>query len=295
MLVASLIAAAWLAVGRPVPARSDAWFELAQVGESHYSGTFDRPLFFIVVGSDARAGGPGGSRGDSLHVVGINPALGAGTIIGIPRDTAVPIPGRGTDKINAALQYGGLPLQADTVSQLVGIDVPYAIVTDFAGMTAMVDEIGGIDINIPQNLNDPDSGASFVAGPQHIAGHQALAFARDRKDFANGDVSRSENQGLLMLAALGTIRGRMLTAAQAGNESAEVMRMLAILGRHTELDGVTILELYRFARVGLTVDPAAIRNVVIPTGGGAGSNLSVGPGAAGLFADFADDAVLQSH
>jgi hypothetical protein len=71
--------------------------------------------------------------------------------------------------------------------------------------------------------------------------------------------------------------------------------LLGILGRHTELQGMSLIDLYRFGRLGLSIDPANIRNVVIPTGGGSGSDLAVGAGAADLFADFRDDAVLQTH
>jgi len=253
-----------------------------------YSGSPDQPVFFVVIGSDAREGGPGGSRGDSVHVVGVNPALGAATIIGVPRDTAVPIPGQGTNKINAALQFGGLALQAQTVSYLFGIDIPYAVVTDFDGFVGMIDEMGGIDINVPTELNDPDSGAVFAAGPQHIDGGQALAFSRDRKDFGSGDLARSENHGLVFVSALATLRSQNPGAAGT-------MRLLGILGRHTELAGVSLVDLYRFGRLGLSIDPANIRNVVIPTGGGGGSDLAVGAGGADLFADFRDDAVLQTH
>jgi polyisoprenyl-teichoic acid--peptidoglycan teichoic acid transferase len=289
IVVACLLSAAWLVVGRPTPAQGEIWFRLQQVSsEARYNGSPDQPVFFIVIGSDAREGGPGGSRGDSVHVVGVNPALGAATIIGVPRDTAVPIPGQGTNKINAALQFGGLPLQAQTVSDLFGIAIPYAMVTDFDGFVAMVDEMGGIDINMPAEQNDPDSGAVFAPGPQHIDGGQALAFSRNRKDFGTGDLARSENQGLLMVSALATLRSQNTGAGGT-------MRLLGILGRHTEVQGMNLIDLYRFARLGLAIDPANVRNVVIPTGGGSGSDLAVGAGAAELLADFRDDAVLQTH
>jgi polyisoprenyl-teichoic acid--peptidoglycan teichoic acid transferase len=294
VLVAGLVTAAWLAVGRPAPAKGATWLTVQQVGSgASFSGSPTDPRFFLVVGSDARSGGPGAGRGDAVHVVGVNPAAGAATIIGIPRDTAVPIPGHGTEKVNAALALGGLELQAQTLSQLVGIDLPIAVATDFGGFIQMIDEMGGIEINIPVALDDPDSGAVFAPGPQHIDGTQALAFSRDRKDFPSGDVARSENHGLLIIAALGTLRNTV--DQQNNSRSAQTLRLLAILGRHTELRGVNLVDLYRIGRLGFSIDPAKVRNVVIPTGGGSGSNLSVGPDAQSLFQDFADDALLQSH
>ena len=58
---------------------------------------------------------------------------------------------------------------------------------------------------------------------------------------------------------------------------------------------MNLVDLYRFARLGLSINPANVRNVVTPTGGGSGSDLSLGAGADALFADFRDDAVLQTH
>jgi hypothetical protein len=62
-----------------------------------------------------------------------------------------------------------------------------------------------------------------------------------------------------------------------------------------QMENVSYQELYRLGRLALTIDPANIKNVVIPTGGGSGTNLAPGPGIDSLFADFRDDGVLQSH
>ena len=70
-------------------------------------------------------------------------------------------------------------------------------------------------------------------------------------------------------------------------------RLLALLGRHAQLDGLGITDLYRLGRLAEKLDPAAIRNVTIPVGGG--QCLPLVGDADGLFADFADDATLQSH
>ena len=289
VLVACLVAAAWLAMGRPTPARGETWFRIEQVlSDAHFSGSPEQPVFFLVVGGDSRQGPASGSRGDSLHVVGVNPAQGAATILGFPRDLAVPIPGSGTNKINAALAFGGLPLQTQTVSQLIGLEIPYAVATGFEGFINMVRELGGIDVNIPAPMHDSDAGTNFEPGPLHLDEHGALAFTRDRKSFGSGDVARSENQGYLMVETLRYLQAKGATASGT-------LGLLGILGRHTEITGMSLIDLYRFARLGLAIDPANIRNVVTPTGGGAGSDLSLGPGAQELFADFRDDAVLQTH
>ncbi len=138
----------WLATGRLPLAGGAVWFQVAKVGEAHFADAPDRPVFMLVVGNDARAG-VGGARGDALHVIGVNPALGRATILDIPRDTGAAIPGHGTDKINAAFAFGGIERQAQAVGQLVGVDISYAITTNFAGFIGMVDEIGGLDVNVP--------------------------------------------------------------------------------------------------------------------------------------------------
>ncbi len=277
----------WLATGRLPLAGGAVWFQVAKVGEAHFADAPDRPVFMLVVGNDARAG-VGGARGDALHVIGVNPALGRATILDIPRDTGAAIPGHGTDKINAAFAFGGIERQAQAVGQLVGVDISYAITTNFAGFIGMVDEIGGLDVNVPMRMSDRNTGAFFEPGPQHLNGEKALAFSRNRHDFPTGDLQRSANQGYLILSALATLRGR-------GTGAAATLHAVSVLARHTETKGLGLADLYRLGRLGLSIDPAQVRNVVIPVGSGRGTRLALLPSAAGLFADFRDDAVLQSH
>ncbi len=70
-------------------------------------------------------------------------------------------------------------------------------------------------------------------------------------------------------------------------------KLLALLGRHAQLDGIGIKDLYQLGRIAFSLNPDQIKNVTIPVGGG--SCLGLGGGAGGLFADFRDDAVLQTH
>ncbi|MEZ5171671.1 MAG: LCP family protein [Acidimicrobiia bacterium] len=289
VMVAVFVLTLWTQ-GVSVPGASGAtWFSIQKTGEAHYTPTPEKPTFLLVVGSDARPGEDGG-RGDAIHLIGVNGEAGKATVLNIPRDTYVPIPGYGTEKINNAYAYGGGRLMADTVSQLVGVDIPYVISTDFAGLTAMVDEMGGIDVDVPVPHNDSASGAVFDQGVNHLSGPEALAFSRNRKGFTDGDFSRTQNQGLLIISALA-----QLQADDAG--AVETIEHLAILGRHTKLSGVGLGELYNLGRLGLSIPADQIRNVTMPgVAGTAGAASVVRPsGAEGLFADFADDAVLQNH
>lgn len=286
-LAATGMLALWLH-GMRIPLASGAtWFQVTKTATADYAPTPNKPVFFLAVGNDGR-GGESSTRGDALHLIGVNPAVHKATILDFPRDTAVAIPGHGVDKVNAAHTFGGSRLAAETIGATVGVDIPYVVDTDFPGFTSMVNEMGGLNVNVPVAMHDSYSGADFPAGPTHLDGDQALAFARNRHQFPTGDLQRTENQGLLLLAALAQLRAQ--STGPVGT-----LHLLAILARHTHLDGIGLKDLYGLARLGLSVDPANVRNVVVPVASGRGSDLVLAPGARELFADFVDDAVLESH
>ena len=106
---------------------------------------------------------PEATRGDSLHIVGVNPAKGAISILGIPRDSYVPIPGVGTRKINEALLHGP-DLMVKTVEQLTGVAIDGYVLTGFAGFQDLVNAVGGIGVDVPYAMHDPYSHADFPPG-----------------------------------------------------------------------------------------------------------------------------------
>ena len=284
-IVAALVMALALIGLRPARAA----FTVQKVDEAHFTVEPDKPLFVVVMGNDGRAGSEG-ARGDALHVIGINPGQGKATILDIPRDTFVPVPGLGRTKINAAHVAGGPVLQARALGDLVGVPVSIVVNTDFSGFRAMVDDLGGVDVDMPVAMNDPLSGAIWPAGPIHLDGGGALAFARNRH-VSGGDFTRSENQGRLLLAGMTKLRNE-------GANAATVLRAVGIFARHGRFDGLSLAELYRLGRLAVSLDPANVRNVVMPGYSGNAANQSVvfvGGGADELFADFRDDGVLQSH
>ncbi len=216
LVVATLAAGAWVAVGSPRPAAAAVWFQVTKLGGARYTPAPDRPFFALILGTGARSDDPNQSGddpglADAVHVIGVNPALNAATIIDIPRDTEGP----GGQKINSYIvtrSDNDLRTMADAVSSVTGAPISYVIRVNFPNFVQMVDEMGGIDINIPTPMNDSFSGAEFAAGPNHLTGDQALAFSRDRHSFSSGDIARTENQGLLILSALQTLRNRNLSA-----------------------------------------------------------------------------------
>jgi len=191
------------------------------------------------------------------------------------------------DKINTGHLTGGPVRQAQLVGALVGVKVSFVLSTGFVGLAAMVDELGGVDVDVPVPMNDVNSGAVFPQGRVRMDGGAALAFTRNR-GIAGGDFSRTQNQGILILAALAKLR------AEDPNP-ARVFKWLGVLTRHTRFDGVGLPELYRLGRMALAIDPAAVRNVTMPGVGaqeGVQSVVIPTAAAAGLFADFRDDAIV---
>ena len=199
VLVASLLSAAWLALG-PDLAAGSTFLEVQKFTKikSEYSGAPTTPFFFLALGNDSRESGANG-LGDSIHVIGINPVTKQGTMLNVPRDTEAP----GGGKINAFHSNGGLPAFVDQINQMMGIQINYAITTDFPRFINMVNAIGGIAIDLPYDLTDGDySGADFRPGRQGVDGDQALSIARDRHDFdrgaragEGGDRRRPEERG----------------------------------------------------------------------------------------------------
>lgn len=253
-------------------------------------GRWSETTFVLLVGSDERPG-LDGSRGDALHVVGLNPTQGKATIINIPRDTWVDIPGRGQGRVNEALQLGGPQLQAETVQRLTGAPIRFVLTTTFAGFIAMVDALGGVEVDVPFPMDDRNSGAAFNPGPVRMTGERALAFTRNRH-IPDGDIRRTANQGQVIIHGLAELQRK-------GTSPLDVVGYLDVLFRNVRTEGVSATDLYRLGRAALRIDPGEVRNYTIPSRVGTVGRASVvfvrQPEAGGVFVDFADDGILQGH
>jgi LCP family protein required for cell wall assembly len=300
IVVLSGLLGGWIAVGAllaepPVAtAQTPTPMQLGHAGEAAFLPGFRgrRPIFVLAIGSDAR---PGVCEpverclADSLHLIGLNPRKGAASILGFPRDSYVDIPGVGTGKINDSLFHGGPELVVQTVEELVGVDIDYYFLTSFAGLRHMVNDVGGIEIDIPYAMSDASSGAVFSEGLQVLDGKQALAFARNRKDTPNGDFSRSENQGLLMMAALERFR------KDVRKDPLSLFTWLVSGLRHIQTE-LSAGEVFDLALAALTVEPNRVVNRVTPGGlgfAGEASVVQLGSEAEAMFADIADDGLLE--
>lgn len=247
-------------------------------------------VFVLVVGSDARVGQDVlRSNADSVHLLAVDPRTLDGTVVGFPRDAWVDIPGRGRGKLTSALGMGGPQLLAATVRHLTGLPVHYYAITGFHGFQRIVDELGGVDVHVKRRMNDRYSGARFAPGWHHFNGGQALAYTRNRRDVPDGDFSRSEHQGQVMLAALAKMR------AEVGDDLG-IARWIDVLRRHATVD-LSLADLRTLGSLARRLDPAVIENIVVPGRVGDARGASVvylGEDAARLFLDLRDDAVVGS-
>ncbi|MDQ1017175.1 LCP family protein [Streptomyces afghaniensis] len=176
---------------------------------------------YLVVGSDSReglsqqdrkelnTGSAEGRRTDS--VILLHTGVKGTTMLSLPRDSWVNLPpyvdpdtGRGyraaPDKLNAAFSLGGPDLLVRTVERNTGVHIDHYAEIGFAGFVGVVDAVGGVNMCLDKPVRDKDSGADLPAGCQTLDGAEALAFVRQRKQEAQGDLGRTRNQQKFLAA-----------------------------------------------------------------------------------------------
>jgi LCP family protein required for cell wall assembly len=175
-----------------------------------------RGTTWLLVGSDSRQGltpdqqaelATGGDIGNGrtdtimlVHVPGLGSATPA-TMVSIPRDSYVPIPGYGDDKINAAFVLGGAPLLAQTVEHATGLRLDHYAEIGFDGFAVLVDAVGGVTMCPTEPISDPLAGIDLPAGCQKLDGRSALGYVRTRAT-PRADLDRMVNQRQFMSALL---------------------------------------------------------------------------------------------
>lgn len=218
-------------------------------------------VWILGVGSDARPReDPLRSRGDALQMVGINTKTGAATSIGIPRDSWVSIPGVGSNRVNAALYFGGPQLLGRTVGNLLGVEPDYVMVATFSGLANLITSIGGITVDNPRAFSDANlHPRGFKQGKIKINGMKAVEFGRIRKSLPGGDFDRSANQQVVLRGIQRKVAAR---ASDAGFIESGVLNVL----RHLHTKGVSPAQLFRIAQAVAQVDPSKISTCVLPGG-----------------------------
>lgn len=154
------------------------------------------PLFpkanILVLGEDDAFG----HRSDTIMVLHINPEKKKASLISIPRDTLAVLPNRGLDKINHAYAYGGVELARKTVENLLNIEIPYYVVVNLSGIASIIDELGGITLDVENRMYYVDyAGGLYIdlkPGVQKLTGKEVVGYLRYRLD--GGDLSRIARQ-----------------------------------------------------------------------------------------------------
>ena len=170
----------------------------------------------LLLGVDNRCEETGPDRTDSLMLVTVDPVGKTAGILSLPRDLWVEIPGFGVDRINNAHFFGevssypggGPMLAQETVAATLGVQIDYYITVNFDAFRDIVDLLGGLDIDVPEAIDDPNypdncygyDPFQIDVGSQTLSGTQALKYARTRAT-DGGDVDRAERQQTVVLAA----------------------------------------------------------------------------------------------
>ena len=168
----------------------------------------DEPFYMLVMGIDkseerANSAEFAGDtfRSDSMILTRVDPQQKTVTLVSIERDTYVDIEGYGPNKINAAAAYGGAALTVKTIEEFAGVDISHYVAIDFDGFKEAVDALGGIEVDVPMTIDDPQAGGRVEAGEQTLNGDQALILCRSRHaydDYGSGDYYRMANQRMVM-------------------------------------------------------------------------------------------------
>lgn len=205
-----------------------------------------------------------GTRADSIMLVHINQAQDKIVIMSVMRDSWVPIPGIGFNKVNAALSLGGTKTMVATIEQLLDTRIDHIAMIDFKGLRNVVDQVGGITLNNPVAFTSTlDSTMYFAQGEIELDGAQALAFARERHALSRSDYQRVENQRAVLMA----IVAKVLGSGVAKNPLA-ASQLFETLAPNLAMDaGIDVSYLLGIASAMGSADSNPIRTFTLQIGG----------------------------
>ena len=214
---AAVLLLAWLAFMVWVPFQ--AWGNVHRVNATPVGArpANSKGYDYVLVGSDSRQGmtaaqekqlntgsaaQAAGGRTDSIILVHVPTGAGKPALISLPRDSYVPIPGHGHNKINASFAMGGPKLLVQTIEQVTGVRIDGYVEIGFGGFASVVDSVGGVDICVPRNMKDAYAGINLKAGCQTLDGRNALGYVRARYSDPLGDIGRVARQRQFLSAIM---------------------------------------------------------------------------------------------
>jgi LCP family protein required for cell wall assembly len=217
-------------VSRSIERIPDA-FEIPE--EVRPTPTADSSLNFLLAGLDSEDSAgrfeAGEARTDAVMIVHLNGSRGEAHLISIPRDTWVPIPGHGENKINAAYSFGGPSLYVQTIEALTGLRMDHLAVIDWSGFRHLTDALGGVELSFDEPVVTWD-GTVYEPGTHTFSGDEALQYVRERKGLPAGDFDRVKRQQNYLRALMRRLRsgdtltdpGRLLKVAGSIGAAAKV-------------------------------------------------------------------------
>lgn len=168
----------------------------------------EEPISILLMGIEDYSTGGKNGRTDSLILLTLDPDEKSVSMLSIPRDSRVTVPGReNPTKINHAHAYGGTDLTIQTVENYLKVPVDYYMKVNFFGFKKVVDELGGITVDVPFDFSETSDINNkrriyFEKGPMDLNGEEALAYVRMRKQDPLQDLGRNERQKQVVKAAV---------------------------------------------------------------------------------------------
>ena len=246
--------------------------------------TDETPFNMLVLGSDTRDikgsakygnqqnANIEGERSDTTIFVHVYPGRTAATAVSIPRDSIVDIPEcekngvvypASSGRFNEAYSRGGVSCTVETIQNLTGLPVDHFAVLNFNGFKNIVDAVGGVDVCIPEPINDPNAKLVLPAGKQTLKGENALGYVRARETIGDGsDLQRISRQQTFIASlaqktlSKGTL-GNPVTLHKLGNATTKHLTVDSGLG--------SIQKMVDLAATLRNLQPSEVAFVTVPT------------------------------
>jgi LCP family protein required for cell wall assembly len=246
--------------------------------EQSQAGASVPPATILVLGYDHRAAdGNAPSRSDTLMLVHVDPKGKWLTMLSLPRDLGVEIPGYGLNKLNAAYSFGGAPLAIETIKHLLGVHINYIVALNFRGFVQTVDAFHGVYLDVDQRYfhvsglgGEAWSSVNLLPGYRLLNGAQALSYARYRH--TDSDIYRLARQQ----AFVREFKRRVGVLSSVQN----VLHLTDIMGENVRVRGATghtpgLNTLANYARLLTSIPRSRILQLRIVGDQGAGGSIYV--------------------
>jgi LCP family protein required for cell wall assembly len=250
-----------------------------------FTGLTDRPakptsgpaadaMNILVLGTDTRSDAPttgaeapgwkpGQARSDTMMLVHLDGDRRSASVISIPRDSWVDIPGHGKGKVNWAYSFGGPNLTVETVEQMTDVRIDHLTVIDWDGFQALTDAIGGVDIDVPKTVYDSARDVRWEAGRHHLNGEEALLYVRQRYGLQDGDLDRVARQQAFLRTLL-----KQTLEQELRKDPEQVLDLLTLFSKHASVDDDwSTTQMARLAASLRNLRTADISYLTVPTDG----------------------------